>query len=383
MEPHHTVSLISLSSIDNTSSSTLDAFCRYHHGSEKQTGRKLQMIMIVGKGSLDTPEIRSYCRENRIWIDRRPHPMKDEARATNQKLMTTTRSHLDTLSLHHSFWAEIFATLCYLYNVTHGFIDCTPAEQWLGIPYDISHLRKIGCDIWVQDHSSNQLLKGQLLGYRGQLGYRVFIPDRQLFLFGKLHEVRFTPPPRPLNNYEEVVDDIIPLIPPIPFTQPLAEQPTVTPLPSPDGNIADILPVQLASPSPSPPPAPPSPLPQHPPPAALIPPRRSNRIPIPSQILLDHQATAEHEEEARKRGELWARDNQVDKREPEDKIQVHFAVPPSSSSHSSTSQYPYIVLILPPIPHSRGGVRKYSAGRCHAHPECRDCPSISITYAVS
>ncbi|KAE9384490.1 hypothetical protein BT96DRAFT_950527 [Gymnopus androsaceus JB14] len=234
---------------------------QYHHGSEKQTGRKLQMIMIVGK-----------------------------------------------------------------------------AEQWLGIPYDISHLWKIGCDIWAQDHSSNQLLKGQLLGYRGQL-------DRQPFLFGKLHEVRFTPPPRPLNNYEEVVDDIIPLIPPISFTQPPAEQPTVTLLPSLDGNIADILPVQLASPSPSPPPAPPSPLPQHPPPAALIPPRRSNRIPILLQILLDHQAIAEHEEEARKQGELWARDNQVDKREPEDKVQVHFAVPPSSSSISNL-----VVLIHTTIP---------------------------------
>lgn len=253
--------------------------------------------------------------------------MKDEARATNQKFLTVTHSHLSTLGLHDSFWAEILSTLCYLHNVTHGFIDCVPAEQWLGTPHDISHLRKLGCNIWVRHYSANQLLKGQLLGYMGQQGYRVFIPERQLFLFVKLHEAQFTPPPTPLNNYEEVIDDILP------FSNP--------PLPpqKDNGDIADILPVRLASPSP--PPVPPLSPPPSPPHAPFIPPRRSHRIPIPSQISRDHHATVQHEEEARKRGELWARDNKIDKREPEDRVQVHYITQPP------TPQYPYTVTISP------------------------------------
>ncbi|KAJ7657114.1 hypothetical protein B0H17DRAFT_1145970 [Mycena rosella] len=200
--------------------------------------------------------------------------------------------------------AEAVTAHCYV----HGFIplachlDIIPWSTWFHkvnkdeelVKLNVSHLRAWGSICWVKDLDyveeklGKQGWKGFLVGYMGRHGYRVFDPKRsEVFRVrnviakeGKLHRTCITVDNNSAPEPPFFDTDDVPVINPAPAVIPAPV--CWAPAAQAPASIAQA-------------PRPPCP-----------PPRRTARVPKPTQAILKSEMLDQREEQARLAGEEWA-----------------------------------------------------------------------------
>ena len=97
--------------------------------------------------------------------------------------MNMVRAVLIAQKLLKSLWIELAKACCYIRNRVPGVDPQTPYERFEGSRPDLSHLRVLGCKVFVtipperrRDKLSAQSWEGVLVGYDGVNNYRVYSP---------------------------------------------------------------------------------------------------------------------------------------------------------------------------------------------------------------
>ncbi|GAW08691.1 Gag-Pol polyprotein [Lentinula edodes] len=177
------------------------ALHEYRVMAETQTGKKLKRIRIDGGGELNNREVDKYCAQNGIIIEKVPHDSSagnGVAKWAFRTVIKGTRTLLEDAKLPYSFWGEAASTFIYIDNFVPSarFPDIVPVEAWIMKRQDVAHLRPFGCKCWAtlprrrtDGKLGRQAVKGQLLGYMGRRGYRVWIPETKRI--EESHDVTF------------------------------------------------------------------------------------------------------------------------------------------------------------------------------------------------
>jgi len=107
------------------------------------------------------PEIEKWASEKGITIETTAPYLPSQNRIAerfNRTLLELTLAMLIGKQLPVFLWDEAVSHAVYLRNraPTRALMGMTPLEAWSGTKPDVSHLRELGCDVWILDEDKNR-----------------------------------------------------------------------------------------------------------------------------------------------------------------------------------------------------------------------------------
>ncbi len=174
-----------------TKTELLDTFRVYHVMAERQTGKKLKRVHFDGGGKFDNDLMTKYCQHFGIIIEKVPPYLLSAngvAEHANCTVIEGTCTMLEEAGLPHSFWGEASNTHVYIRNFVPSARNPgkIPTEVWTHQQQDISHLCLFGCKAFAKilhggdGKLSHRSVAGVLIGYMGQRGYCIWIPELKM-----------------------------------------------------------------------------------------------------------------------------------------------------------------------------------------------------------
>lgn len=172
-----------------TKGEVLTVFKAWKSQVEKQTGKLLKRFRTDNGLEFCSKNWDTFCEKNGIVHEKTMtySPQQNGiAERFNRTLMYLVRAEINESELPKSAWGELINTTAYIRNrVTNSHDNNkTPYELWVGRKPNVTHLRAIGCEVFVHvpkqkrfSKLTSRATKGLLLGYSLQgRGYRVWLP---------------------------------------------------------------------------------------------------------------------------------------------------------------------------------------------------------------
>src|SRR5205085_11787596 len=156
---------------------TAEAFMVFKAKAEKHSGERIMRFRCDnGKAEYDNAVFQKILKEEGITYEpSAPYAQNQNgvSERMNRTIMEKARSLFLEAGLPERFWAEAVHTATYLHNrsPTKSLEGKMPYEAWNGIKPDLSHLKVLGCDVFlhIPDEKRNKLQskreKCLLMGY--------------------------------------------------------------------------------------------------------------------------------------------------------------------------------------------------------------------------
>lgn len=204
--------------------SVLDSFTRFHVESERQTGKKLEMISTDNGGEYDNAKFKAYCKKFGIrHFTTAPYTPQQNGRAErmNRVLQEAELAMRGTAKLGTGLWAESMSTASYIRNRVPSSRKplATPFELYWGIKPNLAHARTFGCKVHVmipdamRRKGSPKSVEGKFIGYfENSKAFKVWVPSQHRIVKsrdvvfdegGIIERVAFIPPDKSAKDLGE------------------------------------------------------------------------------------------------------------------------------------------------------------------------------------